>query len=123
MRVRLPRVTVRWLMVIVAVVALALGAGQMTRRSRDYRDRAEYHRRREAEHAREARLATIRPGKTIENYLEARGGRDFSGRIRSERSASHLIALSEYHGKMKSKYSIAALFPWLPVEPDTPPPD
>jgi hypothetical protein len=31
--------------------------------------------------------------------------------------------LSLYHDRMKEKYECAARFPWLPVEPDPPPPE
>jgi hypothetical protein len=109
-------------MFVVAAVGLSLGMGLMSQRSREYRDLAEYHRHQEADHAREAELAIMRPGKTIENYLDARGVSGFSGLIPMGRNPTYLINFSEYHKQMKSKYSFAALFPWLPVEPDPPEP-
>jgi hypothetical protein len=89
-RLRRPRMTVRLLLILVALAGLATEAGLIGWRGWSYSKRA-------ADHA---------------MYL--RSGRSFL--LDSEE-------LRGWHEKMRRKYELAMSRPWLPVEPDTPPPD
>jgi hypothetical protein len=113
----LPRVrfTVRRLMLVVAIIAVALGGGvwvvEMMRLSHAYRLRAALHVQKHRHllsvpHGRfEGALATISMSLGLEKAYERR--------LRS-------IA---YHVSMKQKYDRAAARPWLVLSPDPPEPD
>jgi hypothetical protein len=106
---RLPRVTTRRLMVLVAVVAALLGAFQvLSRRRRLY----EYNAMKYAIVARQQSYAE-------DGYQLGYRGARFGPLARQigRRRAEHYEAL-------RVKYERAARYPWLPVEPDPPdPPD
>jgi hypothetical protein len=89
-RLRRPRMTVRLLLVLVALTALATELGLILWRAWSYSKRA-------ADHARHLR----------------------SGRYFIYDSTE----LREWHDQMRRKYERAASRPWLPVEPDPPPPE
>jgi len=91
---RLPRITTRRLMVLVAVAAIFAFGAVMVRKAREYRHAA-------ARHAIKARIIELEAG-------PATISKD------RERAA--------YHSRMKGKYDRAASRPWLPVPPDPPPP-
>jgi hypothetical protein len=99
-----PRFSLRWLMVAVAVVALGVAAVRWMRSmdalSADYQRRALSHR-----------------IKAADDYsLILRSPDDPRARARLERRKAYRSAMAE-------KWNRAALFPWLPVAPDPPPPD
>ncbi len=94
---RLPRakVTVRRMMIAVAVIALVQWVVSMRQRSAIYHQRAEA-------------------------YAWLAGDKAFSG------SLADLLAEREcdkWAREMEKKYRRAARYPWLSVEPDTPPPN
>jgi hypothetical protein len=89
-RLRVPRMTVRLLLVIVALAGLATEAALIGWRAWSYRKWA-------AEHARYLRSSRS----FIYDSSELRG----------------------WHDQMRRKYERATLRPWLPVEPDPPPPE
>lgn len=109
MRARLPRVrfTVRRLMVVVAVAAVAIGGAawvvRVGRLASDYR-------RLHARHSSEVQ----RYHEEASKALRSRNGRD-----------RYVLAsrLADYHARLESKYGHAAHNPWLPVDPDPPPPE
>ncbi len=109
MRVRLPRVrfTVRRLMVAVALAAVAIGGVAWV--ARVERLASEY-RRQYARHSAEVQ----RYGEEASKALGLGGGRE--RHVRASR-------LAAYHARLESKYGRAAHNPWLPVEPDPPPPE
>lgn len=132
----LPRVrfTVRWLMVAVAFVALALGVEVTRRRWAEFRQRAksyaameQYERslldgwstvvRRE-----DGRAVAIR-GPIAIQVPSHRGGYD---EIRVTPTpgydAANLRLRADYHARLKRKYERATRYPWLPVAPDPPEP-
>jgi hypothetical protein len=87
---RLPRLTTRRLLVLVAVVGIVLGAGQeLRRRSARYRE--------------------------ISNRHFAALGFEGSGSVWEP--------APRWHSAMWKKYDRLARYPWLPVEPDPPPPE
>lgn len=96
---RLPRfrVTIRRMMVAVAIVGMCLGCGvwiqKLRRASESYRVRAILH--------------TSSAARLI-RYNHQHGGLE-----------KHVA----YDLKMRAKYMRASLYPWLPVEPDPPKPE
>ena len=109
MRARLPRVrfTIRRMMVVVAVTAIAFGGAAGL--ARVERLASEY-RRLYARHSAEAQ----RFSEEASRALVLRNARDRY--VRASR-------LADYHAHLEAKYQHAAHNPWLPVEPDPPPPD
>jgi hypothetical protein len=92
---KLPRVTVRRLMIAVAVVGLI--AGSLIERGRRFREMADRH----------WKLWLENPASVVDS------------RAPDEAQARQ----SEHHRAMGEKYRYAARYPWLPVAPDTPEPD
>jgi hypothetical protein len=116
---RLPRVrlTVRRLLVAVAVVEAAAGVEALRRRSEGFRELALYHASEETLYLDHARLwdegqsagcTEIPPDATPEEYAQ--------GARRCRLRAAYAAGLSR-------KYERAAARPWLPVAPDPPRPD
>jgi hypothetical protein len=93
---KLPRLTVRRLMILVALGALASYAAYLVRRSEAFRAEADRH-----------RLAWVSPVAWL-SLID----RD-----------TRVPAKADYHHAMKWKYERAARYPWLPVEPDPPEPE
>ena len=100
---KLPRFTVRRLMVHVAILALAMAfldnvaMPWAARRSEEFRELGQYHR---------GVSWTIHP---VDR-----------NRRRAGWNSARLL---EYHARMAEKYDRAARFPWLPVAPDPPEPE
>jgi hypothetical protein len=109
-----PRFTVRRLMVAVAIVGVIVGG------------------RIEGERRRDRFLL-----KVIHHYIRSSDANDQrrvldspfvpffdpEGRARFQAKIAALDAQIFYHERMKIKYAWAALYPWLPVWPDTPEPE
>jgi hypothetical protein len=108
---RLPRLTTRRLMVLVAVAAaLFWGSIGLHRRQERFDHLA-------SQHELELDLATP-------TALGAVFRRIQEGDFTEADSASMLAALRRkraYHAAMRDKYRRAARYPWLPVVPDPPP--
>ena len=146
---RLPRVrlTVRWLMVAIAITALALGGIMMGRKRGEYLQRArvfgmieeearalveELHSEKESAEilARFERQAIeehrtepdpfLRPPIPLADLHPEKYEAQAKEAIRETVSAQRMI---EYASAMRRKYERAARYPWLPVAPDPPPPD
>jgi hypothetical protein len=95
---RFPRVTIRRLLLLVAVLAVALGIVVALQR------RSERFRRRAAEYA--SAIHTV--------YFADVNGKD---------GMMLTATVADYHGDLSQKYTAAADRPWLPLESDPPPPD
>jgi hypothetical protein len=138
--VRLPRLrfTIRWMMVVVAIVALALGSTlwglKMRRLARSYALRASMSKQLESKHrGLEARVTGAvqeieelqqeigEPGPVREEPSFAAIGLD-QMRLISE-YAAHSRRLADHHATLRRKYERAARYPWLPVDPDPPEPE
>ena len=106
---RLPRMTTRRWMVVVAVVGTSVGAAMLAIRSRTYAALAALHTKSELE---------------CRRVVEAFKGRGFDGEIWSDAIAyaRRCRRLVPYHAALRHKYEHAARTPWLPVEPDPPEP-
>jgi hypothetical protein len=111
----LPRFRLRALMIAVAILALLAFGESMRRRRGRYRVLAEYHALSERSYAMFARMyretlpfPTDEPGAALSPAARAKAERAEAG--------------GAYHAAMRRKYEHAARSPWLPVEPDPPPP-
>ena len=92
MRLPRARVTIRWIMVLIALVAVLLFGVVILQRRAHFLSRADYHARR-AEQIRDS-------------YVER----------------SVPLAVEEYHESMAKKYEQAARHPWAEIEPYPPAP-
>ena len=103
---RMPRVrfTVRWMMVVVAIVAaIVLTAIFLNRRSDEFWGRAAYHQGGEAM----SRAVAFRARRLNDDV----------------RLIAHAEQMEAHHRALKLKYERAARHPWLPVAPDPPEPE
>jgi hypothetical protein len=98
-----PRITVRRLMVAIAVVALAL---TLVVRAGRFRRLADYH-------LRESRMLIIHP---LKDGTELRVATADDGRRIP-------YGRHKWHRQLWAKYSAAARSPWLPIAPDPPMPE
>ncbi len=100
------RLTVRGLMVVVAIIGLVIGIGVegQRRRERYVRLARQHAIIREDLHK---FLMIIPPADSVQFFGDRQAIADRVG----------------YHGRMKMKYENAARHPWFPVEPDPPEPD
>ncbi len=131
---RPPRMTIRQWMIAMVVTALAVGAVSLDRWSRDYRRRAEFHARMESTHEEKSRKALTRMEKSakIVDGLERQLPPDLPRGSFSDTVEHFVLEIREravadaqrgaYHAALARKYRYAASHPWLPVEPDPPPP-
>jgi hypothetical protein len=103
---KLPRLTIRRLMVAVAVVGVALGLDGMRRRRAEYWSRTAYH----------VKLYRQRLSLLSGGVRGMHGGREVALPDPIE------LALVRYHFKLAEKYAQAAQYPWWPVAPDPPEP-
>ena len=103
---RLPRMTTRRWMIAVAVVGLLCLLGH---RRRAFESRATYH---------ESRQIHIIEGSGWLPGEQPEGCVYFDGHGR--RMTREEVRLSDWHKSLADKYRRAALYPWLPVEPDPP---
>jgi hypothetical protein len=114
---RLPRMTTRRWIIVVAIVALVVGGMVLARRQGVYRVRAAFY-------AQQEQVATRRLRHWTQEVVR------FSGRPQSDEQR-RLAELMEdysrdrvaYHARLKVKYRRAAHYPWLPIAPDPPTPD
>ena len=111
MRVPRVRFTVRTLMVLVAVVAIILGGMILRQRAASYRQRA-------------AQFGWVATGL---RQSAASGNAAFLHPTPTGPGTPMTQAMSlrwaEYYAGLRAKYEHAALYPWLPVEPDPPEPE
>src|SRR3954465_10385915 len=106
---RLPRLTTRRLMVLVAVVALALGiragAIRLEQTRLAYSQQAATHGAPEAEFRRIAAMGRGFDGVLLETA---------TGPLRT---LEEILSTAEQESRLKQKYLRAARYPWLPVPP------
>ena len=100
------RVTIRQMMFLVAFWAVVLGAWRHCSWNAYCLERAQYHAGLEAFHSYEAWAGPVSPGP---------GGQPIGLTKRRP-------ALAMYHARMRGKWERAAARPWVPVDPDPPPP-
>src|SRR5437763_13286762 len=103
------------LMALIAVAAVGAFAVQVKRRWASYRERATDHATAEAQYRRWVdkfrRRLEDRPREATDSDSENRG------------RLSYFDQWASYHAALRRKYEHAASYPWLPVEPDPPPPE
>jgi hypothetical protein len=116
MRMTRLRLTVRWLMLGVAAVAILLTAGIVGRRWASLVVRGGYHARQEARFTAES-LASFRKGTD-----ESKAGQDGKA-VASYANALRQLEMRSYHGRLRKEYDRARWTPWRPVPPDPPPPE
>jgi hypothetical protein len=105
------RITIRRMLLAVAVFAVTLNVGLSYRMSAEYRRRALFFTR--------AGESTSSLARNVESgVLRMQGYTEYEKR-RVVEQARQMI---EYAGRMKWKYECAAYLPWLPLKPDPPPP-
>src|SRR5689334_18664179 len=136
---RLTRMTTRRWMILIAAVAIAFGAEMMRRRSVAYRNEANLYASHEARarawFVTSDRLAAERRKHLRETQAFAEsGGGEFQASWKplidaATRSlnlasveAEKLHRMAAHWGALRAKYERASRRPWLPVEPDSPPP-
>jgi hypothetical protein len=137
---RLPRLrfTIRWMMVVVAIVALALGSTlwglKMRRLARSYALRASTAKQAETNYrgletkvtraVREIELGQkmIEPRPVREEPRFASIALDHQMR-RALGLAAYLKRLGDHHATLRRKYERAARYPWLTIEPGPPWPE
>jgi hypothetical protein len=137
---RLPRLrfTIRWMMVVVAIVALALGSTlwglKMRRLAHFYAVRASMSKQLETKHrGLEARVT--REIQEIEKLQQEIGEprpvtdepsfASISAKQmrRVLEAVAHTKKLADHHATLRRKYERAARYPWLNIEPDPPEPE
>jgi hypothetical protein len=112
MRFPRPRLTVRRLMIAVAVLALLTGVIAMLIQSERHRQRAVYHAKMELE---TRHLINFYQGDLVLQRGENRA--DYPAKL------VLFTARNLYHSEMKRKWEDAAHHPWLSVAPDPPEPE
>jgi hypothetical protein len=123
MRVPGVRFTVRTMIVAVAVVAGCFGVEAMKRRSRDFRDQAESHKREAGEIAIE--LSPDPDGRWEVFWFSKDPHPPEPARYSPTELRDWQVSKERriaYHVMLYQKYRRAAARPWLPIEPDPPEP-
>src|SRR5690242_12471812 len=106
---RLPRMTTRRWMILVAIVAVVIAAEQMRER------RAAYLRLWYMHVALELKMNDqIREAVNTGSY--------YFGPIESKAMIDRFTAFAAYHSSLRRKYEYAAAYPWVKVPPDPPRP-
>jgi hypothetical protein len=108
---RLPSLTIRRLMIIVALLALAAGVIVMLIQSERYRQRAVYHSKMEAD---TQKMMGFYRGDMV--LIKGAARENFPDLL--DKSTRRNL----YHSEMKRKWEDAVKHPWLSVEPDPPEP-
>jgi hypothetical protein len=112
----LPRMTTRWWMVAVAIVATLLAAKvHLSRVADQYRAIAKHH---------QSQSFAVSSGKQWSGSLDDHSYMDVgTGDPNAEELKGRELAVFLWHFKLCNKYEDAALRPWLPVPPDPPEPN
>ena len=135
---RLPRMTTRRWMILIATVAIAFGAELMRRRSVSYRATANRYAFEEAktrawgETSDRSAAERQKHLREIQAFAEGGGGAFRASWNPLIDSATRCLTLASgeaefchrmaaHWGALRAKYERAARRPWLPVEPDPPP--
>jgi hypothetical protein len=138
---RLPRYSVRTLLVTTAIIAAVLGAWSFQRLSQQHSAVAAMHRKAQREVAEQrdilAKGVSRRAGESYNPDEAAKLGRNaweaelFREKVVSRakfadalrKRVHELTELASYHAKMQDKYERAAAYPWLSVALDPPKPE
>ena len=137
---RLPRMTTRRWMIAVAAVALmssgAVAGLRIRRRHVEFLARVQSHTQMErfcalSEHQQRAYIKTWADSTMLLLRMQERfgldsgiGKEDARNELESfRRKVANWRRWTSYHTAMARKYRHAARYPWLPVEPDPPPPE
>jgi hypothetical protein len=141
MRIPRPRVTLRWLMVLVALVAIGAWGWRLMKLREDYQDRAKLHHSDAYGSYLDARVhyAEIQVFiEAIEKFQELANKPDgipepeeakrqlWDAQENLESACKALpvsIAATEHYRSLARKYERLARYPWLPVEPNPPEPN
>ncbi|MGO9469634.1 MAG: hypothetical protein ACLQIB_38225 [Isosphaeraceae bacterium] len=111
MRTKRPRLTIRRMMLAIAVFTIALHVGLVYRRSPDHFRQARFW-------AHKRQVALVR-ARNVESGAARLNDASVAGK-RNELETARRFA--EYSSRMRSKYERAVFLPWLPVEADPDPP-
>ncbi len=103
------RLTIRRMMLVVAVFTVAMNLGLSYRRSGDYRRQARFY-------ADAGERAVFR-ARNVESGAARLDGYTDEQKQKVVDQARRFV---DYASRLKSKYERAAYVPWLPVEPDPP---
>jgi hypothetical protein len=136
---RLPRLqlTLRWMMVVVALVAVAMGATlwglKMRRLARSYALRASMSKQFETE-CRGFEADTVKTGQGVDELRRLR--RDPASVFSDEldetekqlaskvwEDAAYWRRIAAHYASLKRKYERAARYPWVTIQPDPPEPE
>lgn len=107
---RLPRISIRSIMIIVAAVGIALWGMLIRQRSRLYSAQASRHR-----FIEEISLYNY-------NFLKSQLTKDVSDNYNLNKKIQEERSYAVYEGDLRRKYQRGARYPWLIVEPDPPAP-
>jgi hypothetical protein len=105
------RFTIQRMILAIAVFAIALHVGLSYRRSGDYQRQAQFWTR--------ATGAALTRAHNVESGLARLDG---DSDEQKQTTAEQARRFAVYCSRLKSKYERAALFPWLHLEVDPPPP-
>jgi hypothetical protein len=118
---RMPRITIRGLMVVVAMVALSLASYGLIERAIACRKSVRYH------SFRAERIRTRLPWpEEIDRYYRwnsPEATRFMRGTMALGTDPEHDRAMLAHHEFLRRKYEYAASHPWLLIEPDPPAPE
>ena len=114
---RLPRMTTRWWMVLVAgaVIGLTIGGGVWIKQRRDYFLALAQ------SHQKEVGSSTAR-GKALKSRFGSTSGMTIEESMPQHHDYDRMMDRADHHASLARKYEHAARYPWLPVEPDPPEP-
>jgi hypothetical protein len=118
------RLSIRWMMVAVALVGVAFGGEEFRRRRASFLFEAEIYGEVESDFAKSARegsrrCGAWRIGRSSEELREHRAQEEvFQASWRAEAQAN-----ATYYRSLRLKYERAARYPWLSVAPDPPAPE
>ena len=107
------RMTTRWWMIAVAAIGLLIGGEILLKQRRDYF----------AFLARSHQTNTSAArGKALKSRFGRTGGMTTEEIMHLRRDYDRMLDRADHHASLARKYEHAARYPWLPVEPDPPPP-
>ncbi len=116
---RLPRMTMRrWMVVVAAVglIGLIMGGGVWLKQRRDYFLSLAQ------SHQAEVASSTAR-GKALKSRFGVASGMTVEEVMQLNRDYDRMMDRADHHASLARKYERAARSPWLPVEPEPPEPE
>ena len=113
---RLPRMTTRRWMVVVAVIGLLVGGGVRLKRRRDYFLSLA------RSHAQKMPSSTAE-GKALRSRFGSTSRMSGEEILLLSRDFDRLRNRADHHAALRRKYERAARYPWMSVEPDPPEPE